>query len=205
MARIIDNTNQLTGAAWAGDYFDRGHMVPGGARVLAAAWATTAYTITATEPALAAATAITVAALPVAIPAGTILDFLGTGKLAHVTTAAAAGATTLVVTALDAALDDNDTAAFYVYDAPPVTIPSGAIVGRTIAERENGDAFGPAVAGDEVYIVCFDVYDATVNADVELYRPGSIVKENQLPGWASVPAAVKALVRAAYTCTSGAA
>lgn len=204
MARIVENTNQLTPAAWAGDYFSRDHMIPGGAKVVAASWQNVAYTVTADGAASAGATSITVDPLPVAIPANTILDFTGTGELVRVTAAAAAGATTLTVEALDAAVEDNDTATYTVTDAVPVTVPSGTIVGRTIAERDAGTAYGPADANDdEVYIVCFDVYDATVNADVELYRPGSIVKENFLPGWADVAAGVKTKVRAAYTCVRG--
>lgn len=66
MARIVDNSNQLTSAVWAGDYLNREHMIPGGARVASAQWATTTYTITTSAEALATATAISVTALPVA-------------------------------------------------------------------------------------------------------------------------------------------
>lgn len=206
MARIVDNTNQLTAPAWAGDYFNREHMIPGGARVASAEWASVTHTITTSAEALATATAISVVALPVAIPAGTILDFSGAGELAHVTTLAAAGATSLVVTALDATIESGDTAPYIVTDAVPVTVASGTVIGRTIAERDAGTAYGPADASDdEVYIVCFDVYDASVNPDVELYRQNSIVKENFLPGWAGLASGVKTKVRAAYICIRGAA
>lgn len=206
MARIVDNSNQLTGAAWAGDFFDRDHMIPGGARVDAAQWVDTTYTITAPDGAAAGATSIVVTATLVALPSGTVLDFTGAGELAKLTAAAALGATSLTVLALDAAIESGDTAPYVVTDAVPVTIASGTIVGRTIAERDAGTAYGPAAAGDaEVYIVCFDIYDATINPDVELYRPNSIVKETFLPGWADIAAAVKTLVRAAYVCTVGAA
>lgn len=206
MARITFNSNELTAPAWAGDYFDRDHMIPGGARVASAQWATTTYTITTSAEALATATAISVTALPVAIPAGTFLDFSGTGELAYVTTLAAAGATSLVVTALDATIESGDTASYVVTDTAPVTVVSGTVVGRTIAERDAGTAFGPADASDdEVYIVCFDVYDTSVNPDVELYRPNSIVKENMLPVWSALASGVKTKVRAAYICVRGAA
>ena len=33
MARIVEQTNQLTAAAWAGDFLDRDHMIPGGAKL----------------------------------------------------------------------------------------------------------------------------------------------------------------------------
>ncbi len=84
-------------------------------------------------------------------------------------------------------------------------IPSGTILGRTIAERDAGTGFGPAAAtDDEVYINYFEVSDAVQNDDVELYRPGSQVKENFLPGWAGIVAGVQALVRARYNCVLGA-
>lgn len=206
MARIVDNTNQLTAAAWAGDFFDRDHMIPGGAKVDAAQFNDTdAVVVTVgAAGASAAATSVPVDALSGPIPSGTTLHF-GTDKFATLSAAAAAGATSLDTLAIPTALVDNDTAT-YEGVGTSVTVLSGTVVGRTIAERDNGDAFGPADASDdEVYIVCFDVYDVNTNADVELYRPNSIVKENFLPGWAGLATAVKTLVRAAYICTRGAA
>lgn len=204
MARIVDNTNTLTPAAWMGDFGSRDHLIPGGARVDAAQWESVDYTITATEPAIVGAESITVAALPVAIPDDTVLDFLGAGELVRVTAAAAAGATSLVVEALDAAIEDNDTATFTVTDPSPVTVVSGTVIGRTIAERDAGTNFGPAdAADDEIFIVVNDVYDASINPDVELYRPGSIVKENFLPGWSGLAAGVQTDVRARYVCVRG--
>lgn len=206
MARIVDNTNQLTAAAWAGDFFDRDHMIPGGAKVDAAQFNDTdAVVVTVgAAGASAAATSVPVDALSGPIPSGTTLHF-GTDKFATLSAAAAAGATSLDTLAIPTALVDNDTAT-YEGVGTSVTVLSGTVVGRTIAERDNGDAFGPAAASDdEVYIVCFDVYDVNTNADVELYRPNSIVKENFLPGWAGLATAVKTLVRAAYICTRGAA
>lgn len=208
MARFVQNANVITAPAWAGDYFERDHMIPGGAKINAALWQNVDYTITVTEPATAGAVSLTVAALPVAIPANTILDFSGTGELVRVTTDAAVGATTLTVEAIDAAIEDNDTATYTVTDAVPVSVPSGTAIGRTFAERDNGDAFGPAAAtDDEIYLTCFDVLDATVNPDVELYRPGSVVKENFLPQVMNdtMIAGVLDELRARYICTTGAA
>lgn len=206
MARIVDNTNQLTPPAWAGDYFNREHMIPGGARVASAQWATTTYTITAPDGAAGGATSIVVTATLVVLPTGTVLDWTGTGELSILTADAAVGATSLAVGALDAAIESGDTASFAVYDTVPITIPSGTVVGRTIAERDAGTAFGPADASDdEVYITCFDIYDSSINPDVDLYRPNSIVKENFLPGWAGLASGVKTKVRAAYVCVRGAA
>lgn len=206
MARIVENANQLTAAVWAGDFLSRDHMIPGGARADSAQWASTDYTITTTAAAIAGAVALAVTALPVALPSGTTLNFTGAGEFALLTAAAALGATSLTVEALDAAIESGDTATFTVTDPVPVTIVSGTVVGRTLAERDAGTAYGKAdAADDEVYIVAFDVYDASINPDIELYRPGSIVKENFLPNWAGLAAGVQTLVRAAYICTRGAA
>lgn len=84
-------------------------------------------------------------------------------------------------------------------------IPSGTPIGRTIAERDAGDAFGPAdAADDEVFLLAFDIPDAVLNDDAELYRPGSAVKENFLPGWAGLAAGVKTVIRDLYVCYRGA-
>ena len=100
-----------------------------------------------------------------------------------------------------------DAAAFSAGADGKKRVPSGTIVGRTIAERDASAGFGPAAATDEeIYIVAFDVLDAATLNDVELCRPnaGLVVKENFLPGWAGLAAGVKTLVRAAFVCTRGA-
>lgn len=203
MAKIQIDDNQLTPPAWAGDFLNREHLVPGGAKLDAAAFnAPDAVVVTVgAAGALAAATSVPVDALSGPIPAGTVLNF-GTDKFAVLTAAAAAGATSLAVTAIPTALVDNDTATYG--GVLSKNIPSGTFIGRTFAERETGDAFGPADAADEeFYLVAFDVTDADNNADVELYRHGSIVKENFLPGWATMSAGLKADLRANYTTTKG--
>lgn len=130
MARITDTTATLTSPGWAGDYLNREHLIPGGAKV---------------------------------DPAGWSADSAGRKP-----------------------------------------IPSGTAVGRTFAERDAGTGYGPAGdADDEVYLVAFDVTDAVLNSDVELYRPNSVVKETYVPGFAGLSAAVKAKLRAAYVCTVG--
>lgn len=206
MARIVDSTNQVTAAAWAGDFFDRDHMIPGGAKLDPTQFVDTdaSVVVVGAAGAAGAATSIPVAALTAAIPSGTVLNF-GTNKFARLTAAAAVGATTLTVTAIPTALVSGDTAT-YAGVGTSITVPSGTIVGRTIAERDAGTAFGPAgAADDEVYITCFDRYDVNINTNVELYRPNSIVKETFLPGWAGIASGVKTKVRAAYVCTVGAA
>lgn len=284
MARIVQSTNQLSSPAWAGDWLDREHLVPGGARVDPAQFnATDASVVTVGAGAAAGATSVTVGALPAAIPAGTILNFgtlapvtvtvndasisagettftvtalsgpipsgttldfsAGTNaqlaklsadaaaaattltvfpldgtiantqtalfpggtKQARLTADAAAGATTLTVDELQFALATSDTAT-YSGTTGVKLIPSGTPIGRTIAERDAGTAYGPALStDDEIFLVAFDVTDAALNADVELYRGGSIVKETFVPGWAGLAAALKTAIRAKYQCTVGAA
>lgn len=284
MARIVQSTNQLTSAAWAGDWLDREHLVPGGARLDASQFnATDASVVTVGSTAAAGATSITVTALPAAIPSGTILNFgtyapvtvtladasvsagdtsitvaalsgpipsgtvldfsggtnaqlarltadaaaaattltvapldgtiantqtalfPGGTKQARLTAAAAAGATTLTVDELQFALATNDTAT-YAGTTGVKTVVSGTPIGRTIAERDAGTGYGPAVStDDEIFLIAFDVTDAAINADVELYRWGSIVKETFVPGWADFASALKTALRDKYQCTIGAA
>lgn len=100
-----------------------------------------------------------------------------------------------------------DNTAFGAADSSgKIPIPSGTVVGRTIAERDAGSPFGPCADTDvDVYLLANDVTDALVNDDCELASPfsGVRVKENFLPGWAGLSAAVKALVRARYVCYNG--
>ncbi len=205
MARIVDQTNTSTSAGWAGDFLNREHMIPGGAKLDPAQFTDTdaATVVVGAAGALAAATTVPVAALSDPIPTGTVLSF-GTNKFARLTAAAAAGATSLTVAALPTALVSGDTAT-YAGVGTTVTVPSGTVVGRTLAERNAGTAFGPAgAADDEVYIICYDLYNAVINADIELYRPNSIVKENFLPEIATLAAGVITKLRAAYIMTRGA-
>jgi hypothetical protein len=110
----------------------------------------------------------------------------------------------LTVDELQFALATNDTAT-YAGTTGVKNIPSGTPIGRTIAERDAGTAYGPAVStDDEIFLIAFDVTDANVNADVELYRGGSIVKETFVPGWAGFAANLKTALRAKYQCTVGA-
>ena len=204
MARMTVNEELLTPPAWAGDFFNREHLVPGGAKVDASAFNAPDAVVVTVGAAGAAIddTTVPVDALSGPIPSGTVLDF-GGDKFAVLTAAAAADDTELTVRELVTALVDDDTATYAGEDLK--TIPSGTPIGRTFTERANGDAFGPADADDdEVYLIAFDVTDADANADVELYRHGSIVKENLLPGFASLDAGVLADIRAAYQTTRGA-
>jgi hypothetical protein len=204
MARITTTDNTLTAPRWAGDWLDREHMLPGGAKLLASAFAREdAVVVTLDGSADVGATSLTVDALSGAIPSGTLLHF-GSGEFARLTAAAAADDTDLTVEAIPVALEDGDSATYAGTES--YAVRSGTLVGRTFAERAAGTAFGPhAENDDEVYLVVYDVLDVSVNNDVELYRPGSIVKENFLPNFADWSAADLAALRATYTTTRGAA
>lgn len=205
MARIVQETNTLTSPAWAADFLNREHLVPGGAKLLASAFfRSDSVLVATTAQAAAAATSIAVTALTGAIPNGTMLFFGEAGEYARLTSAAAAGATSLAVEALPAQIESGDTAR-YEGVSTTRTVPSGTLLGRTIAEREAGTAYGPWATGDdEVYLLAFDVTDPTVSNDCELYRNFSIVKENFLPAWTTLwTAGMKTALRAAYRVTTG--
>jgi hypothetical protein len=99
-----------------------------------------------------------------------------------------------------------DPTEFTADEAGRVYVPGGTVIGRTIAERDNGDGYGAAAdADDEIFVQAFDVFDATQNNDAVLYRPNSVIKENFMPGWDDLSSAVQDAVRAKYICTLGAA
>lgn len=202
MARMTWNANELTAPTWAGDFFSREHLLPGGAKLHAASFLREdAVVVTTTAEAAATDTSIAVEALSGPIPSGTVLVF-GAGEFAKLTAAAAAGAETLTVEALPATIEDGDTATYS--GVGDYAVRSGTLVGRTYAERAAGTAFGPWAANDdEAYLVVYDVPDVTANNDVELYRHGSLVKENLLPGFDDLAADALAAIRAAYQTTRG--
>ncbi|ABX04024.1 hypothetical protein Haur_1379 [Herpetosiphon aurantiacus DSM 785] len=204
MAGVIGTVNQLTSPIWAGDFLDREHLMPGGATVDASQFlATDGAIVTLSANALVSATSIAVTALVNPIPANTLLRFAA-GKYAYSTAAAAAGATSIAVEALPVALTSGDKATYKGSGTKPVTIVSGTLIGRTWAERDAGTAFGPAAdADEEIYLLAFDISDASRNNDADLYRYNSIVKETFVPGWAGLSSTLKAFVRSHYQCTVG--
>lgn len=207
MAKVTLSTNEITSPAWAGDFLNREHLIAGGAKLDAAQFNMTDAVVVTVGVAGAAqgATSIPVAALSGPIPSGTVLRF-SADEFATLSAAAAAAATALTVEALVNALESGDTATYPGTGTEEKLVRSGTVVGRTFAERAAGTAFGPAAdADDEVLIVAFDVTDAADNNDVELYRQGSIVKENLLPNFSTLSAAVLAKLRTAYVTTRGAA
>lgn len=102
------------------------------ARVAESRRAGTVYTIT-TSGAAAAAVALPVTALPVALPAGTILNFTGAGETAILTAPAAAGATSLAVEPLDAAIEASDTATYIISQSNDKVIPGGTVMCVVVA------------------------------------------------------------------------
>lgn len=202
MPRVELRGIETSGPVWAGDYMHREHVMPGGAMLDAAQFlATDSVVVTANGAAAQAATSITVDALTGPIPNGTVLVF-GTGEFAKLTAAAAAGATSLTVEALVNGIEDDD-AATYTGTALR-TVVSGTPIGRTFAERDSATGFGPAAStDDEIFLVAYDVLDVTQDNGVDLYRPGSLVYENFLPGWATMATALKTKLRAVYQTAKG--
>lgn len=202
MAKMTTNENQISSPTWTGDFLSRDHLVPGGANIDPTLFnAIDAVIVTADG--IAAADAVSIDVLPLSgpIPVGTVLNF-GTKKFAEVTTAAVAGAIAIAVEALPTALADADVATYKGVGTKVVA--SGFAIGRTFAERSAGTDFGPAAdADDEVYLVAFENPDADRLPMVELYRHNSVVKENNLPGFTDLSAAVLAKIRANYSTTVG--
>ena len=84
-------------------------------------------------------------------------------------------------------------------------VPSGTLVGRTLAERDAGTGFGVAdVANDdEMFLTARDVGDLEIDNDIEFYRHQRLVKENFLPDWDALDVAEKTKVRELYACIEG--
>lgn len=86
---------------------------------------------------------------------------------------------------------------------PDNIVPSGTVVGRTIAERDASAPFGPAAdTDDEIFLTVFEV-DTDINPDVELYRHNGVVYENYLPVFSTLSAALKTVLRSIYRCSIG--
>lgn len=195
---------RTTAPVWTNDFLSRDHLIPGGTKLDAAQFLAddgTRVTVGA-GGAASGATSVPVAALTNLIPNGTVIDF-GSNKFARLTAAAASGATSLTVAALGVALIASDTAIYAGTHSRAV--PSGTVIGRTLAERNASTGMGPAdAADDEIYILAFEVDDPTVIADAVLVRHNVVIKENFLPGWSGLAAGVQTAVRARYRCIRGA-
>jgi hypothetical protein len=199
--------NQNSPPNWVGDWLDRVALLPGGARIDASLFAAYPGPVTVTLTALAAvgAVSLTVTAISAAIPSNTSLTFGVPGKFAVTSAAVAAGATAIPVFAIDQALAIGDSA---IYSGTTlVQVPSGTLVSRTFAQRAAGAKFHPAINTDEeFFLTANDVPDANTNDEVALVKPTKsfTVKENFLPGWSAMSAALKTIVRANWNTTIGA-
>lgn len=137
------------------------------------------------------------------IPKGSVLNF-GGAKFATLAADAAIGATSLSVVATPTAMVTGDKATWSRYGR--IFIPSGTLIGRTFAMRDANTPFRPAdttTPDDEIFLTYFDVVDAVNNNDVELYRPGSLVKENYLPNYANFVTNDLTQLRKLYRCIKG--
>lgn len=157
-----------------------------------------------TADAAAAATSLTVEALPEGIDDAATATFPGGTKQARLTAAAAAGATSLTVDELQFAVADDEQATYGGSGTLKRRVKGGTFVGRTYTERESNVAFGPAASGDEeVFLVAFDAPDLDADPTATAVKPGVTIKENFLPFYGTMSAAVKALLRAAYVTQKG--
>jgi hypothetical protein len=156
-------------------------------------------------------TAVTVTALPGPLPAGAYLDFSGgtNAQVARTSIAHAAGATTLTVYPLDGTIANGSTATWA--GTKIKSVPSGTLVGRTLAEQAASSAWGPAATGDipplgEIGFTYHDCPNLDVDARVTLVMPGATIKYNKLPfAYASLAAGLLTYLRTYYRMILGAA
>ena len=168
---------------WLADESSRDHLVPGGVKLDTAAFPVE-DAVTATVSGAGAAQGAT--SIPLAsplsgpIPIDTVLDWTGTGELSKLTAGANAGATSLSVVALDAAIEAGDTATYPGLGKKYV--PEGTILGMTQAEMDAGAKWGPAADSDAIIrILRFGIEDLLEDDEGVLVRPGSVIKYNLLP------------------------
>jgi hypothetical protein len=203
MAKITVLANQRTAPRWAGDFISDDRLIPGGAKVDPTQFFAEDSVKVNVGAAGAAgnATSVPVDALSGPIPSGTTLHF-GSKKFATLTAPAAAGDTAITVEALPTALVQNDNATYP--GTKEVSIPSGTLLGRTYAERDASTPYGPAGdSDDEFYLLAFDISDANIINDAELYRHAGIVLENYLPVFSSLSSTLKGKIRSLYECSVG--
>lgn len=203
MARITVRANQRTAPRWAGEGFSKLRLLPGGVKVNPALFFAedSVNVVVGAAGAAGNATSVPVDALSGPVPSGTTLHF-GSKKFATLTADADEGDTAITVEALPTALVDNDAAIYP--GTKEISIPSGTLLGRTYAERDAGDPYGPAAdADDEIYLLAFDVTDANEVNDAELYRHGGVVKENYLPAFSTLSSTLKGKIRTLYETTVG--
>lgn len=195
----------LTSPEFCGDFLGREQLIPGGGKFDPAALTLQeAMTVKLAAAADAADEELTVDALTADLAPGTMLNFGIPGMMAYAPVGAEEGAEAITVAPLDRAIPDNAEA--QVAETTRKVLNAGTVIGRTFAERDAETPFGLAGdADDEIAIVAFDRIDVDRVNDVDMIRPfaGVIIKENFLPNFANLSAAVQAAVRARYNCTIG--
>lgn len=202
MAKVEFGTLQKTSGSFFAEALDHESLAKFPAKVLASAFEDAeSVLVKLSAEALADATSLAVDALSGAIPSGTQMYFGQSKEFALTTAAAAAGATSITVQALPATIEDNDEF-YYKPKGTRKLIQAGTLVGRTIAERDAGTGFGPAVVAsdDEIFLIAFTIEDASLNNDVELLRHNFAVYEDLLPGWSGLPSGDQDKIRALYHC-----
>lgn len=193
----------LSAPRWAGDFGSRDYVLPGGVKLRPEQF-TPADAVTLVVGAAGAAlnaTSVPVAATTAFIPAYTTLFFSAT-KVVTTTADTPTGSVALTVEAIPVALVSGDTA-FYAGKGQKRVL-SGTVVGRTLAERDASQGYGPAADTDdvsEIFLLMWDVDDVDRVDEGELYRPGGVVYENFLPAFAGASATIKAALRSRYQCT----
>lgn len=203
---------RLASPPWAGECLDAEDLMPGGAKIDPAQFTIYAadVVVTLTAQANIGDRSLTVAALSGAIPAGATLNFGIPGLFAVVDAAVAAAAVAIPVVAIVRVIPSGSSATFK--GNPKKTVPSGTVLGRTLAERDAQTPFGAALNTDaEIFLLAFDVSDADALDDIELVKPytGFVVKENFLPLYdtlrpAGVDSTLMTQVRARYNLVRGA-
>jgi len=202
----FEYTRNSTSPRWAGDFIGADTILPIPGKIDPASFdaeGSVTFVVSGAGAAQNATSIPIVGTLSGAIPAGTVLRF-SSDEFATVNGAGGvAGGNSVPVEALVNALESGDTATY-----PGTTgrkyIPSGTVFGRTFAERDANAPWGKAAdADDEVYIGTREIYDANKMTDMEFYRPGKVVKENYLPGFSALSAAIKAKIRSTYVTTKG--
>ncbi len=189
---------------WMGDYSGREHVMPVPVKLDPAQFnGVDAVKVTVGAAGAAAdAVLVPVTALSGPIPTGTVID-LGGKKFARLTAAALKDATTLTVANLATALVAGDTGTYAGVGKKQV--PSGTLIGRTLAERDTFAAWGPAAVDtdDEIYLTVREAADLVKNNDTVVTVNLRVVKENYLPGFTALAAGVKTEIRALYQCITG--
>jgi len=143
-----------------------------------------------TGGAAAGDTTIPVVALTYAVPAGTLLDFTGTGEYARVSANAAAGAISLTVDALDAAVEEGDTAT--IAGTGGKFIPAGTRMGTG---GTNGRIY-PRVAGTNpaAMVLATNAREDGEYGTREAYGVflGGALYDNLMPGSTGTPKVIPA-------------